>query len=179
MTAAGSSGRNKVCRGAYARGCGSFGRRVRRVAPIRTRCRRCASAGSSHRGRLEGSAPATIENSIGVLERFLAMPAAWEAGHDDVGCVVASWWGRGMAPSTRRGYVQAFRDFHRFLVARKAAEMDATLGMSFWSPLALDESGLAGMPLDLSSSDVFLRVISESVVVGGFVVHSLRQPPGR
>lgn len=78
-----------------------------------------------------GFSPVTIENSAGVLERFLDLLAvpAWEAGPDDVDRVVAVLVSRGMAASTRRGYVQAFKDFHRFLVARKAAEIGATFGV--------------------------------------------------
>jgi site-specific recombinase XerD len=40
-----------------------------------------------------------------------------------------------MAPSTRRGYVQAFKDFHRFLVARKAPEIVATFGVVLDDPV--------------------------------------------
>jgi integrase/recombinase XerD len=42
---------------------------------------------------------------------------------------------RGAAASTRRGYVQAFKDFHRFLVARKAAEIEATFGVTLDDPV--------------------------------------------
>ena len=78
-----------------------------------------------------GFSPVTIENAAGVLDRFLELLAipAWEAGTDDVDRVVAVLVARGMAASTRRGYVQAFKDFHRFLVARKAAEIEATFGV--------------------------------------------------
>ena len=78
-----------------------------------------------------GFSPVTIENAIGVLDRFLELLAvpAWEAGPDDVDRVVGVLVARGLAASTRRGYVQAFKDFHRFLVARKAAEIEATFGV--------------------------------------------------
>ena len=78
-----------------------------------------------------GFSPVTIENASGVLDRFLAMLGvpAWEAGLDDVDRVVAELVAKGMVASTRRGYVQAFKDFHRFLVARKAAEIEATFGV--------------------------------------------------
>jgi site-specific recombinase XerD len=78
-----------------------------------------------------------IDNAAGVLERFLAllgMPA-WEASPDDVDRVVAELVGRGMAASTRRGYVQAFKDFHRFLATRKAAEIEATFGVVLDDPV--------------------------------------------
>lgn len=84
-----------------------------------------------------GFSPVTIENGIGVLDRFLELLAkpAWEAEPDDVDRVVGGLVTRGMAASTRRGYVQAFKDFHRFLVARKAAEIEATFGVVLCDPI--------------------------------------------
>ena len=78
-----------------------------------------------------GFSPVTIENRIGVLDRFLDLLAvpAWEAGPDDVDRVVAELVARGTAASTRRGYVQSFKDFHRFLLVRKASEIEATFGV--------------------------------------------------
>jgi site-specific recombinase XerD len=78
-----------------------------------------------------------IENATGVLERFLALLAvpSWEAGPDDVDAVVAQLVANGLASSTRRGYVQAFKDFHRFLVVRKAAEIEATFGVRLVDPV--------------------------------------------
>ncbi|MGH9122441.1 MAG: tyrosine-type recombinase/integrase [Acidimicrobiales bacterium] len=78
-----------------------------------------------------------IENATGVLERFLALLAvpAWEAGPDDVDAVVAQLVANGLAASTRRGYVQAFKDFHRFLVVRKAADIEATFGVHLVDPV--------------------------------------------
>lgn len=79
----------------------------------------------------------TIENATGVLERFLAILGvpAWDATPADIDRVVAELLAKGMAPSTRRGYVQAFKDFHRYLVARKAAEVEATFGVQLADPL--------------------------------------------
>jgi integrase/recombinase XerD len=84
-----------------------------------------------------GFSATTIENNAGVLERFLDLLAvpAWEAGPDDVDRVVAELVARRMAASTRRGYVQAFKDFHRFLVVRRAAEIDATFGVVMVDPV--------------------------------------------
>jgi site-specific recombinase XerD len=84
-----------------------------------------------------GFSPVTIENATGVLHRFLDLLGipAWEAGPDDVDRVVGELVARGMAASTRRGYVQAFKDFHRFLVARKAVEIEATFGMVLDDPV--------------------------------------------
>lgn len=84
-----------------------------------------------------GFSDITIENATGVLERFLALLGvpAWEAAPADIDRVVAELVTRGMAPSTRRGYVQAFKDFHRYLVVRKAAEIEATFGVRIADPL--------------------------------------------
>jgi integrase/recombinase XerD len=84
-----------------------------------------------------GFSPVTIENSAGVLERFLVMLGmpAWEAGPEDVDRVVGELVAKEMAASTRRGYVQAFKDFHRFLVARKAAEIEASFGVRLVDPV--------------------------------------------
>ncbi len=84
-----------------------------------------------------GFSPVFIENASGVLERFLSMLAvpAWEAGPHHVDNVVAQLVAKGMASSTRRGYVQAFKDFHRFLVIRKAAEIEASFGVVLVDPV--------------------------------------------
>ena len=84
-----------------------------------------------------GFSPVTIENGGGVLERFLEMldVPAWEAGREDVDRVVAELVAKGMVASTRRGYVQAFKAFHRFLVVRKAAEIEATFGVHLDDPV--------------------------------------------
>lgn len=84
-----------------------------------------------------GFSPVTIENSTGVLDRFLDLLEipAWEAGPDDVDRVVGELVARGLAASTRRDYVQSFKDFHRFLVARKASEIEATFGVVLDDPV--------------------------------------------
>lgn len=84
-----------------------------------------------------GFSPVTIENTTGVLDRFLGLliVPAWEAGPDDVDRVVAELVGKKMAAATRRGYAQAFKDFHRFLVAGKAAEIEASFGIQLTDPV--------------------------------------------
>lgn len=84
-----------------------------------------------------GFSPVTIENAAGVLDRFLDLLGipAWEADPNDIDRVVGELVARGMAASTRRGYVQAFKNFHRFLVARKAAEIEATFGVVLDDPV--------------------------------------------
>lgn len=50
-----------------------------------------------------------------------ARRAGLGCGPDDVDAVVAHPGGQWLGlPPTRRGYVQAFKDFHRFLVVRKS-----------------------------------------------------------
>ena len=71
-----------------------------------------------------------------------------------LGCRVGSHCGRhrpggwalaasGLAASTRRGYVQAFKGFHRFLAVRKAAEIEAAFGFRIECPV--DEFNASGM----------------------------------
>jgi integrase/recombinase XerD len=54
---------------------------------------------------------------------------------EDVDAVVGQVVATGLAASTRRGCVQAFKNFYRFLVARKAAEIEATFGVRLVNPV--------------------------------------------
>jgi integrase/recombinase XerD len=54
---------------------------------------------------------------------------------EDVNRVVAGLSAQGLAASTRRGYVQAFKGCHAFLVARKAAEIEAAFGVRLVNPV--------------------------------------------
>ena len=60
---------------------------------------------------------------------------AWDVTRDDMDRVVGAWVAAGIAASTRRGYVQAFKGFHKFLVARKAPSIEAALGFAWRAPL--------------------------------------------
>ena len=84
-----------------------------------------------------GFSPVTIENDAGVLERMLGLLGcpAWEATADDIDRVAGTLAASGLAASTRRGYVQAFKGFHRFLAARKAAEIEAVFGVRLQCPV--------------------------------------------
>lgn len=84
-----------------------------------------------------GFSPVTIENDGGVLERMLGLLGrpAWEVTVEDVDRVVGSLAAEGLASSTRRGYVQAFKGFHRFLQARKSADIDSLFGVRLVCPL--------------------------------------------
>lgn len=84
-----------------------------------------------------GFSPVTIENDSGVLERVLTRLGrpAWEVTVDDVDRVVGELAAGGLATSTRRGYVQAFKGFHRFLTARKAVEIEALFGVRLACPV--------------------------------------------
>jgi site-specific recombinase XerD/DNA-binding Xre family transcriptional regulator len=84
-----------------------------------------------------GFSPVTIENDSGVLERILALLGrpAWEVTAEDIDRVAGSLAASGLAASTRRGYVQAFKGFHRFLAARKAAEIEAVFGIRIQCPV--------------------------------------------
>jgi integrase/recombinase XerD len=84
-----------------------------------------------------GFSPVTIENDSGVLERVLRLLGrpAWEVTVEDVDRVVGDLAAGGLATSTRRGYVQAFKGFHRFLMARKAVEIEALFGVRLLCPV--------------------------------------------
>jgi len=87
---------------------------------------------------VRGSSSVTIENdAAGVLDRILALLGlpAWEATAEDVDRVVGGLAADGLASSTRRGYVQAFKGFHRFLQSRKAVEFDALFGVRLVCPV--------------------------------------------
>jgi integrase/recombinase XerD len=84
-----------------------------------------------------GFSPVTIENDSGVLDRVLTLLGrpAWEVTVEDVDRVVGGLAADGLASSTRRGYVQAFKGFHRFLQARKAVEIEAVFGVRLVCPV--------------------------------------------
>jgi integrase/recombinase XerD len=85
----------------------------------------------------QGFSQITIDNGTGVLERFLALAdrPAWEITEHDVDRVIAALVKRGVTQTTRRGYVQAFRNFFGFLEARKAVEIEALFGCRLRDPL--------------------------------------------
>jgi integrase/recombinase XerD len=84
-----------------------------------------------------GFSPVTIENDIGLLERTLTALGrpAWEVTAEDIDRVVGELAVAGRASATRRGYVQIFKDFHRFLQARKAHEIEAAFGVRLVCPV--------------------------------------------
>lgn len=86
---------------------------------------------------VRGFAPTSMENTGGVLDRFLTAceRPAWEVTAEDVDRVVAGLIEQGLSPATRRGYVQAFKGFHAFLSARKSGEIEATFGVRMLDPV--------------------------------------------
>ena len=87
--------------------------------------------------RARGFSPVTIENDIGLLDRTLRALGrpAWEVTPEDIDRVVGDLAVLGRATSTRRDYVQIFKGFHRFLQARKAAEIEAAFGVKLVCPV--------------------------------------------
>ncbi|WP_206697652.1 site-specific integrase [Streptomyces sp. WAC00263] len=87
--------------------------------------------------RARGFSPVTIDNDIGLLERTLTAlrRPAWEVTPEDIDRVVGDLAVKGRATSTRREYVQIFKGFHRFLQARKAAEIEAAFGVRLVCPV--------------------------------------------
>ena len=84
-----------------------------------------------------GFSRTSMDNGAGVLDRFLSAcgKPAWDVTREDVDRVVAGLSAAGLAAPTRRGYVQAFKGFHAFLVARKAGEIEAAFGVRLVSPV--------------------------------------------
>lgn len=84
-----------------------------------------------------GFSPVTIANDAGVLARALDLLGrpAWEVTAEDVDRMVGDLAREGLASSTRRGYVQAFKGFHRFLQVRKAAQIEALFGVRLACPV--------------------------------------------
>ncbi|MGH2755267.1 MAG: tyrosine-type recombinase/integrase [Actinomycetota bacterium] len=101
--------------------------------------------------------PVTVDVGSRTLQRFLTLcgKPAWEVTREDVDRVVSELVARGNSPATRRGYTQAFRSFHAFLVARKAHEIEAFFGVQLDNPIdqfnatrhvALDTAGTQPPP---------------------------------
>src|SRR5262245_7084492 len=84
-----------------------------------------------------GFSPVTVDNDIGVLEPMLSALGrpAWEVTAEDIDRVVGAMAVDGKASTTRRDYVQVFKGFHRFLTARKAAEIEAVFGVRLVCPV--------------------------------------------
>lgn len=87
--------------------------------------------------RARGYSPVTIENDTALLERMLTALGrpAWEVTPEDVDRVVGELAAAGRSSSTRRDYVQTFKMFHRFLQARKAAEIEDAFGVRLVCPV--------------------------------------------
>jgi len=84
-----------------------------------------------------GFSQTTMDNVTGVLDRFLEACGrpAWDVTADDVDRVVGELATQGLMASTRRGYLQAFKGFHAFLVARKMIEIEAAFGVRLVDPV--------------------------------------------
>ena len=87
--------------------------------------------------RARGFSPVTIGNDSAELERVLKALGrpAWEVTPEDIDRVVGDLAAAGRTTSTRRGYVQVFKGFHRFLEVRKAAEIEAAFGVRLVCPV--------------------------------------------
>jgi integrase/recombinase XerD len=96
-------------------------------------CLRAFAASQVARGFSE----LTIVNGSATLQRFLDACGrpAWEVTREDVDRVVGGLAAQGLAASTRRLYVQVFKNFHAFLSVRKAAEIEAAFGIRLENPV--------------------------------------------
>ena len=102
-------------------------------AAFQEECLRAFAASQVARGFSE----LTIVNGGATLQRFLDACGrpAWEVTREDVDRVVGELAAQGLAASTRRLYVQAFKNFHAFLSVRKAAEIEAAFGVRLENPV--------------------------------------------
>ena len=102
-------------------------------AAFQEECLRAFKASQVARGFSE----LTIVNGGATLQRFLDACGhpAWEVMREDVDRVVGELAAQGLAASTRRLYVQAFKNFHAFLSVRKAAEIEAAFGVRLENPV--------------------------------------------
>jgi integrase/recombinase XerD len=102
-------------------------------AAFQEECLRAFAASQVARGFSE----LTIVNGGATLQRFLDACGhpAWEVTREDVDRVVGEFAAQGLAASTRRLYVQAFKNFHAFLSVRKAAEIEAVFGVRLENPV--------------------------------------------
>ncbi len=84
-----------------------------------------------------GFSPVTIENATGLLDRTLDLLGrpAWEVDVEDVDRLVGELAAEGLAVATRRGYVQAFKGFYRFLQVRRAPAIEAAYGVRLVCPV--------------------------------------------
>lgn len=115
----------------------------------------------------------TIENESGVLGRMLALIGrpAWETENEDIDRVVGDLAMQGLATATRRGYVQAFKGFYRFLQARKASEIEAAFGIRLVCPIdefnasrhVGDEGPALLPPPSVERMDIFFAFMRERI----------------
>lgn len=84
-----------------------------------------------------GFSPVTIENAVGLLDRTLDLLGrpAWEVDVEDVDRLVGGLAADGLSVATRRGYVQSFKGFYRFLQVRQAAVIEAAFGVRLVCPV--------------------------------------------
>lgn len=84
-----------------------------------------------------GYSAVTIENACGLLDRTLDLLGrpAWEVDVDDVDRLVGGLAAEGLAVATRRGYVQSFKGFYRFLQVRRAVAIEEAFGVRLVCPV--------------------------------------------
>jgi site-specific recombinase XerD len=131
----GGSNAGGARRAAGRRGRGGRGWGWRSPDPVsfQEECLRAFEASQVGRGFSE----LTIVNGGATLHRFLDACGrpAWEVTREDIDRVVGGFAAQGLAASTRRLYVQAFKNFCAFLAVRKAAEIEAAFGIRMENPV--------------------------------------------
>jgi hypothetical protein len=110
-----------------------------------------------------GFSQTTMDNWAGVLERFLIACGrpAWEVTCEDVDRVVAGLAVQGLAASTRRGYVQAFKSFHAAGVWSGPGPAVSMMVLRAWAALRPDGRPLRVAPPRRACGQLGDRGVSE------------------
>ncbi|HEY5271602.1 MAG TPA: tyrosine-type recombinase/integrase [Acidimicrobiales bacterium] len=79
----------------------------------------------------------TIDGAVPTLERFLERcgQPVWAVSRDDIDRVMLDLANAGLAPSTRMGYLQVFKNFHSFVLARHGSEIERRFGVVMDEPV--------------------------------------------
>ena len=84
-----------------------------------------------------GFSPATVESATVRLDRILGVCEcyAWDLGAAEIDRALTELAAQGVGSTTRRGYLGELVGFHRFLAARKAAEIERSFGVRLQDPV--------------------------------------------
>lgn len=123
--------------------------------------------------RSRGYSPRTIEGVSGSLDRALARCPVfvWELTAEVIDSILAELTSSGLATSTKRSHLRDVVGFHRFVRARKAAEVEVRFGVAMVDPVdefnsivhVSDEGGARRVPPSVQRLDGFFDVLRARV----------------